>query len=100
MARLILEDGGQRRAFRVNPGKLTIGSGEGAALKLSSTDVAEVHAELVIGEDGSMVLHPRPGVLPPTVLGRPVKTPTRLPANGEFRIGEAVFRLEAEGAAR
>lgn len=99
MARLILEDGGQRRAFRVNPGKLTIGSGEGAILRLSSSDVAEVHAELVVAADGSIVLHPRPGVLPPTVLGRPVKVPTRIPGNGEFRIGAAVFRLEPEGAA-
>ena len=46
MARLILDDGGKRRAFKLNPGRMTIGSGEGATLRLDSGDVAEVHAEL------------------------------------------------------
>ena len=32
MARLILEEGGERRAFRVNQGKLTIGSSEACTL--------------------------------------------------------------------
>lgn len=98
MNRLILEEGGARRAFRVNKGKLSIGSGEGCTLKLASTDVAEVHAELVVDEQG-VLLQPRPGVLPPLLDGKPVKGPTRIPAGAEFQIADARFRLEAEGAA-
>ena len=45
MARLILEEDGQTRRFRLNEGKLTIGSGEAATLRCHSADVAEVHAE-------------------------------------------------------
>jgi len=98
MARLILEEGGQRRAFRVRDGVMTIGSSESCTLTLVSEDVAEVHAELEIRE-GTLILRPKPGVAPPKVLGRPVTQPTRLSAKGEFRIGSAVFRLQADDAA-
>jgi hypothetical protein len=97
MARLILEEDGKRRAFNLNDGCLTVGSGESSALTLSSPDVADVHAELRV-EDGVVTLVPCPGVLPPTVLGRPVTQATRLPANAEFKIGSAVFRLESAQA--
>ena len=84
MARLILEEGGQRRAFRVNEGKLTIGSSESCTLTLASPDVAEIHAELEVhGEE--ITLRPRPGVTPPRVLGKAVSNPTRLPKSAEFR---------------
>ncbi len=92
MARLTLDDGGTQRSFRLNPGKITIGSGESCTLKLSSPDVAEVHAELEITTEEA-ILTPRPGVAPPTILGRPVNGPTRVPSNGEFRIGAAVFNV-------
>lgn len=96
MQRLILEEGGAQRAFRVREGKLTIGSGASCTLRLASPDVAEVHAELeVTGE--RVVLLPRPGVMPPTVQGRPVKEPTAVPTGSEFRIGGARFLLQAEG---
>jgi len=97
MARLILEEGGERRAFRVNDGKLSIGSGEKCSLTLASPDIAEVHAELEVKGD-EVVLRPKPGVTPPTVLGKAISQPTRLPKSAEFRIGSAVFRLEPEPA--
>ncbi|MAF64314.1 MAG: hypothetical protein CMJ84_01470 [Planctomycetes bacterium] len=92
MARLTLEEGGTHRAFKLNPGKITIGSAEACTLRLSSADVAEVHAELEITADAT-ILTPRPGVAPPTILGRPVSGPTRVPGNGEFRIGGALFKV-------
>ncbi len=95
MARLILEEGGQRRAFRVNDGKLSIGSGEKCTLKLTSPDVAEMHAELEV-KGSELILRPMPGVTPPTVLGKAIGQPTRLPKSAEFRVGSAVFRLEPE----
>lgn len=98
MARLILDENGKRRAFKLNNGRLSVGSGESNALTLSSPDVAEVHAELRI-DDGVVTLVPKAGVLPPTVLGRQVTRPTRLSANAEFKIGSALFRLESDAAA-
>ena len=98
MARLILDENGTRRAFKLNSGRLTVGSADSATLTLSAPDVAEVHAELQV-EEGTVTLVPRPGVMPPTVLGRPVTQAMRLPANAEFKIGSATFRLESEGAA-
>jgi len=71
MARLIVEEGGRTRRFRLNEGTLTIGSGGAATLTLASADVAEVHAELEY-RAGRAVLRPRPGVAAITVLGRPV----------------------------
>jgi len=97
MARLILDESGKRRAFKLNDGRLTLGSGEENALVLSSPDVADVHAELRV-EEGVVTLVPRKGVVPPTLLGRPVKGPTRLAANAEFKIGGAVFRLTSDEA--
>jgi len=95
MVRLILEEGGKRRAFKLHAGRLTIGSGQDCTLTLTASDVAEVHAELEVAPEG-ILLVPRPGVVPPTVLGRPVTRPTKLSRNAEFRIGAAVFRLAAD----
>lgn len=93
MVRLILEEDGNRRAFKVNPGKLSIGSGEGCTLTLSSPDVAEQHAELEV-RDGDVVLKPKPGVMPPTVKGVPVRKDKTLAPGSEFKIGGATFRVE------
>lgn len=98
MARLILDEGDNRRAFKLNDGRLTIGSGEAATLTLTVDDVAEVHAELRV-EEGVVTLVPKPGVMPPTLLGRPVKQATRLAANAEFKIGQAIFRIESDAPA-
>ncbi|MFT7668835.1 MAG: hypothetical protein ACI8X5_001535 [Planctomycetota bacterium] len=95
MARLILDENGKQRAFRLNDGRLTIGSGESNSLTLSSPDVAEVHAELRVA-DGVVTLVPKPGVMPPTLLGNPVKQPTRLAANAEFKIGASLFRIVSD----
>jgi len=98
MARLILDEGDKRRAFKLNDGRLTIGSSDAATLTLTVDDVADVHAELRV-EDGVVTLVPKPGVMPPTLLGRPVKQPTRLASNAEFKIGEALFRVESDAPA-
>jgi hypothetical protein len=95
MARLILDEKGKRRAFRLNNGRLTIGSSADNSLVLVSSDVADTHAEIRV-EDGTVTLIPKPGVMPPTLLGRAVKQPTRLAANSEFKIGSAVFRIVAD----
>lgn len=98
MARLILDEGGNLRAFKLNNGRMTLGSGDSCTLQLVSDEVADVHAELRV-EDGVVTLVPRKGVLPPQLLGQPVKQATRLAANAEFHIGGALLRIESEGAA-
>ncbi|MDP6387440.1 MAG: FHA domain-containing protein, partial [Planctomycetota bacterium] len=69
MAKLIVEEGGKRRRFRLNPGKLTIGSGEEATLHLTSQGVARIHAVLVF-KDGVVTIEPEAGVAPLKVGGK------------------------------
>jgi len=77
VTRLIVEEGGARRGFKVGDGVLTVGAGAEAGLRLQSADVADVHAELGV-EDGRVTLRPCPGVVPPTVGGVPVPCLTQL----------------------
>ncbi len=93
MVRLILEEGGNKRAFKLNDGTLTIGSADSCSLTLESDDVAGEHAELVI-EAGEVILKPRPGVKPPSMNGVPVSADKSVPLGASFKIGKAVLRVE------
>lgn len=95
MVKLIVEEGGGRRAFRMGKGVLTVGSGAEARLRLSSTDVAEVHLELELGEEG-VRLRPRPGVVPPRVGGKEAKGEQVLAIGARLEVGAARLWLEAE----
>lgn len=53
MPKLIVADGGQKKAFKLSKGRLTLGSGEGDKLKLSGSEPG--HAVLVIDADGGTV---------------------------------------------
>lgn len=98
MARLILEEGDARRAFKVGEGRLTIGSGASCSLRLASEGVAEVHAELEVS-GGFAYLRPRPGVMPPLMHGQPVTHQVPLAADARFEIGAARFHYLADDAA-
>lgn len=98
MVRLILEEAGKKRAFNLNDGTITIGSGDACSLTLESTDVADQHAELVI-EDGAVTIKPRAGVMPPTVQGRPIATAKRIPPGTPIKIGSARLTIEDPNAA-
>lgn len=93
MARLTLDENGAKRRFKLNPGKLTIGSGDAATLKLTSPNVAELHAELVF-EAGVARLRPRPGVLPPTLGGKPMSVETILVGGQVVKIGAAAIAVD------
>ncbi|MEW6073210.1 MAG: FHA domain-containing protein [Planctomycetota bacterium] len=97
MIRLIVEEGGKRRAFRLGEGVLTIGSGAAARLRVGAPDVAELHAELELA-GGTARLRPRPGVLPPRLAGRPVGGETVLPLGQKVEIGAARLWIEDEAA--
>ncbi len=97
MARLIVEEGGKRRAFRVGDGVLTIGTGQEAKLKVSSTDVAEIHAELSIS-GGQAVLRTRPGVVPPEIEGTAIEDEAPLVLGAHASIGSVRIWLEDEAS--
>ena len=97
MARLIVEEDGRRRAFKVGEGIVTLGTGSEARLKLTAPDVAEVHAEVEL-RGGQILLRPRPGVLPPTVGGNPVQGETAVALGQEITLGSARVWVEDENA--
>jgi len=95
MARLILEEGGERRAFRFDHGKLTIGSGEGCTLTLKSPDVAEIHCDLEFGGE-QVTLRARAGVQAPLVNGSSAPGETVLGASAVIEIGSAKLHLDLD----
>ena len=96
--KLILEDGGERRAFRLGDGVVTVGSGAEARIRVQAADVAEIHFELEVSGD-SAVLRPRPGVLPPTLDGAPVSAAKEFGSGHVLHCGSVRFWIqEAEGA--
>ena len=98
MTRLIVDDGGQRRAFKVKEGRLTVGGGPDAALRLGSGDVADVHLDLEVS-DGRVTLRPRPGVTPPRVNGVPTSGAVELAHGAAVQVGGATLRVEYEAGA-
>ncbi len=100
MGTLYVDEGGAQRAFRVSGGTLAVGSGENAKLRLASSDVAEIHAELEIAGD-DLFITPRPGVLPPKIHGVAVEERVRVAPGQELRIGGArlVWRRDADSDA-
>ncbi len=95
MAKLIVEEGGKRRRFRLNPGKLTIGSGEEATLRLTSEGVARIHAVLIF-KDGVVTLEPEAGVAPIMVGGKSHSAGFKLAVGKSAAIGGARISIEAE----
>lgn len=93
MTRLIVEEGGTRRAFKVGDGVITIGSGPHAALKLAGGGVAELHAELVI-QGGQVTIKPKPGVMPPKLAGRPLSNDAIVQAGVAIKIGDATITVD------
>lgn len=93
MARLTLDENGAKRRFKLNPGKLTIGSGDGATLRLASPQVADLHAELLF-EAGVARIRPRPGVIPPTIGGKAVTGETVIAGGQAVSFGSASILVE------
>lgn len=96
MATLILEEGGKTRRFNLKEGKITIGSGERCTLRLESSDVAEVHAELELAKGGA-TLRLRKGVAPATVKGRKVSGELSMAHGVPVLLGGAKISVEFEG---
>ena len=95
MVRLILEEQGKRRAFRVGDGVLKLGSGEAATLRLASEGVADEHAELEIVGDHAK-LRVAAGVAPPEIDGETVLGEVELRQGQGLRLGDALIWIEDE----
>ena len=93
MARLILEEGGNTRRFKLSTGKLTFGSSDKATLTLTSDDVAAMHGQIEMGEDGA-VLRIAKGVTAPKVGGRPVEGRHVMREGQAIAIGGAKLSVE------
>lgn len=98
MARLILREGEQTRRFKLNNGKLSIGSGAEATITVDSDEVAEVHLELEF-RDGKAVLRPRRGVAPVTIRGQKVSGEGTLAPGATAKFGGVSLSIELEDAA-
>ncbi|HTF90679.1 MAG TPA: FHA domain-containing protein [Planctomycetota bacterium] len=96
MVRLIVDDAGNRRAFNVGEGRLSVGSGTEAKLKLTSPGVASLHVDIEI-HGGKATLHPKPGVTAPQLLGRAATGPVVLQHGVPVKIGGATVTVEYEG---
>jgi len=95
VVRLVVEDGAERRAFRLGKGRLTIGSAQEAQLVLRSPGIAAVHAELEL-DDAGVRLRPRPGVLPPRVAGAAIASEVVLHLRQPVEVGQARLWLEGD----
>ena len=90
---LILEENGQTRRFKLKPGTLTVGSSNACTLTVASDDVADVHFELRISEEGVEVL-PRKGVSTIKLGGVALKAPAKLAAGKKLQFGSAVMQVK------
>ncbi len=98
MAILILEEGDTRRRFRLNEGRITLGSAADCALCLTASDVAAQHLEIIC--DGADVrIKVASGVQPVKIAGRAVTGEAVLRPGSVVKIGAATLTLEAEGEA-
>jgi len=100
MAKLIVDDAGARKAFRLPKGRLTVGSDEGNTLRLVSEGVAARHLEIATTDTSSVVRVPADGA--PVQLGGRTLAPGgqgEWAPGTELKVGGAVLRLEAEGVA-
>ncbi len=93
MARLILEEGGRTRRFKLSGGKLTFGSGEQATLSLESEDVAELHGQIEMTDEGA-VLRVAKGVMPAQAGGRPIQGAHTMRAGQPVKVGSAQLTVE------
>lgn len=99
MARLIVEQGGERRAYQAQDGTLLIGSGPEAKLRLEGDEAAPVHAELEIRSECA-ILRVRPGCTPAALEGRSLPREVVLANGVPLALAGATIAVELEGPVR
>ncbi|QDU66897.1 FHA domain-containing protein [Engelhardtia mirabilis] len=95
MPRLIVDDAGQKKAFRVSKGRLSIGSADSAKLKLTAGGVEPEHAILVVRPEGVQVQVHKPV----KIGGQSVDSgEVDLPFGAPLAVGGATITVEADEA--
>ncbi|MHC4263004.1 MAG: FHA domain-containing protein [Planctomycetota bacterium] len=93
MPRLIVDDAGKRKAFRVTQGRLSVGSGADAKLALTASGVEEQHANILVSPEGVRVQV----LAPVTVSGERVEGGViDLDFGAKLLIGSATISVEAD----
>ena len=95
MAKLIVEYGGEKKAFKLGAGKVTIGSGASCKLSYPDSDLAEVHAELESGEE--VVLRLKKGVTAAKSKGRPIGGEHTMAHDERVQLGQVTIAVHYEG---
>lgn len=96
MPRLIVDDAGQKKAFRVSKGRLSIGSDDSAKLRLTADGVEAQHATLIVRPDGVDVQV----AAPVTIDGKTVESgETALAFGATLAVGGATITVEADEVA-
>lgn len=95
MVKLLLQESGTVRAFRLGDGVVSVGSGEAASLRVQSGDVAELHFEIEVrGESASV--RPMPGVLPLSIDGEPCSAEASLGLRTAVQVGGLVLWIDSD----
>lgn len=92
--KLIVDDGGRRRAFRLGDGVLRVGSAAEADLTLSSAGIAPMHAKLKLA-GSTVTVTPVPNA-PTLVAGVPISGATAVAPRAIVALGEAKLWYEPE----
>lgn len=95
MPRLIVDDAGQKKAFRVSQGRLSIGSAESAKLRLTAAGVEPEHAVLTVRPEGVQVEASHPVMIGSSSVD---SGEVELPFGKILAVGEATITVEADQA--
>jgi pSer/pThr/pTyr-binding forkhead associated (FHA) protein len=92
---LRVETGEEPAVREIPSGRLSLGSGPGADVRLDDDEVAPLHATIRLGDDGEVVLHEESG-RGVFVDGRRIDEPAALSGDETIRLGESLIALSLE----
>ena len=93
MARLIVAEGGVKRALSLVLDEVTVGQGPQAQVRLKDPAVEPAHCRIVKSGDTFILT---PSAAPMLLNGRPVSHPEVLKHGDQMRIGEAILAFDAQ----
>ena len=95
MVKLLLQESGTVRAFKLGDGVLRIGTGEQASLRVESREVAELHFELEVSGERATV-RPMAGVTPPKVNGEVQAAESSIGFREPVQVGGVTLWIDAD----
>jgi S1-C subfamily serine protease len=91
-----VETGEGEQTREIVPGRLTVGSGPDADLRIADDEVAGLHASFRRSEEGEVVVHDEGADSGVFVDGHRIEEPHALSGNETVRIGETLLELSLE----